>query len=185
MIHFTSDLHLFHRNIIAFDKRPFNSLEEMHEAIITNWNSVVAEQDEVYFLGDLALHTSGKVKPIVNALKGRIHFIRGNHDKLKEISKLDRFETIQDYKELKLEDGQLIVMSHYPLLVWNAHHKGAWHLHGHCHMSLFENQPDFYRRKVLDVGCMGSGYTPLSLDQVKSIMSYKEINFIDHHQERN
>lgn len=184
MIHFTSDLHLFHRNIIKHDNRPFTSLDHMHEQIVNNWNSSVKPEDTVYLLGDLALHTSNKVKPIVNSLNGTIHFIMGNHDKLKEVVKLGRFETISDYKELTLEDNTKIVMSHYPLLVWNAHHKGAWHLHGHCHSSLMENVPMYYKRKVIDVGCMNNNYTPLSLEEVKIVMDNKIIVFIDHHQVR-
>ena len=33
-----SDLHLFHKNIIEFEERPFNNIHDMHETIIKNWN---------------------------------------------------------------------------------------------------------------------------------------------------
>ena len=50
---YISDLHLGHKNILAFDNRPFFSLEEMTETIISNWNSVVSKNDSVYVLGDM------------------------------------------------------------------------------------------------------------------------------------
>ena len=51
-------MHLFHKNVTAegsnFDNRPFQTLEEMHETIKTNWNNTVTNADHVYILGDLA-----------------------------------------------------------------------------------------------------------------------------------
>ena len=35
MKYYISDLHLFHENAIAFDPRPFASLQEMHDTILT------------------------------------------------------------------------------------------------------------------------------------------------------
>lgn len=50
--YYISDLHFGHYNIMRFDNRPFNSVEEMDKALIDNWNSVVSEGDTVYILGD-------------------------------------------------------------------------------------------------------------------------------------
>ena len=35
MNYYISDLHLFHEASIRFDNRPFGSLEEMHEAVVS------------------------------------------------------------------------------------------------------------------------------------------------------
>ena len=48
MIWFTSDLHLGHRAVINFQDRPFGTVEEMNEALIKNWNFLVAKNDTVY-----------------------------------------------------------------------------------------------------------------------------------------
>ena len=54
MKYYISDLHIGHQNCIKFDQRPFSTLEEMHDTIVKNWNSVVKKDDDVYILGDYA-----------------------------------------------------------------------------------------------------------------------------------
>lgn len=55
MIWFTSDLHLGHRAAISMCERPFETVEEMNETLIWNFNSCVKENDTVYILGDIAI----------------------------------------------------------------------------------------------------------------------------------
>lgn len=56
-IYLTSDCHFNHLNIIKLG-RPFSSIEEMNETIVSNWNDTVGEEDTVYVLGDFFM---GKV----------------------------------------------------------------------------------------------------------------------------
>jgi calcineurin-like phosphoesterase family protein len=185
-IFFTSDFHIGHHNVIKFDGRPFENVDEMHNTLIERWNSVVTDNDIVYYLGDLSFGRDELTKWFVSQLKGEIIFILGNHDKLKDIQKLDRFSRIHEYgTEIFIKDDELpfakrnsgyqqIILSHYPILSWNKGHHGSWHLHGHCHQNLSKSFPDYYARKVIDVGCNGHNYTPLSYSDVKKIMSEKE-----------
>jgi len=180
-IFFISDSHFFHANVIGFDNRPFNDVNEMNETMITNWNSVVGEEDTIFYLGDLSFNRKNEVnKELVHKLNGKIHFILGNHDDEKEIIKLNRFETVSDYINLKVQDEdanngfQNIVMLHYPILSWDKKHYGSWMLHGHCHQKLTESNPSFYDNKVLDVGCNGISYTPINYFGVKKIMLNKK-----------
>lgn len=55
MIYFTSDLHFNHKRIIQSVGRPFANLEEMHNALVNNWNSVVNDDDTIYILGDFTI----------------------------------------------------------------------------------------------------------------------------------
>lgn len=78
-IFFTSDLHFGHKNIIKFCNRPWETTEEMDEALIANWNSVVGEKDIVFDLGDFAFATNGRWKELIQRLNGKHYLILGNH----------------------------------------------------------------------------------------------------------
>jgi len=193
-IFFTSDYHLGHNNVIKFDNRPFKGLHDMHHTMIENWNSVVNEDSIIFYLGDYIYKGDVKIaKWFSSQIKGRIHFLMGNHDKYRVISSLNRFEKIYGddtalggatikVKDSDCKDGwQSIVMCHYPILSWNKARYSAWHIHGHCHQNM-TNNPNmswFYDNKVIDAGCNGWNYTPISYQQVKDVMSAKSISKID------
>jgi calcineurin-like phosphoesterase family protein len=190
-IFFTSDLHLGHANVIKFDGRPFESVEEMNETIIENWNNKVPKNGIVFFLGDLSFKSAKQTEELFSKLNGTIHIINGNHDRWKVIKGLN-IASIQNMLEIKVLDSdveekrfngrQPITLCHYPVLVWDKHHAGAWHLHGHCHQNLIKNglHDNYYKRRVIDVGTNGHNYTPLSYQDIKDIMIEKEITLIDH-----
>lgn len=79
---FTSDLHFGHQRIIELCNRPFVSVDEMNDALIDNWNSVVDNADKVYILGDLAMGNIRESLIRVKQLKGRKYLIPGNHDRV-------------------------------------------------------------------------------------------------------
>ena len=76
-----SDLHLGHNNIIRYCRRPFNNAGEMDRVLISNWNRVVGESDEVIYLGDFRYGTgSAPSTEYLGHMNGNITFIHGNHD---------------------------------------------------------------------------------------------------------
>jgi len=194
-IHFISDFHIGHKNVLKYDGRPFEDVDEMHVELIKRWNNVVEDDDIVYYLGDLAFCRDETTVWFLHSLKGKINYIMGNHDKMKDIVKFGRFENVHEYgteifikdEDLKSARGsqgyQQFILSHYPILSWNRAHYGSIHLHGHCHGSLMKSNQDYYKRKVLDVGCNVIDYTPISYQGVKDIMEKKIISSVDHHGE--
>lgn len=162
-IWFTSDLHFFHKNIITFSNRPFKDVDEMNEALVTNWNDRVASGDVVYLLGDVSFAGKDRTNDVLYRLKGTMHLVRGNHDK--KLS-TDRFASVNDLLEIS-PNGHPIVLCHFPMVSWNKSHHGSWHLHGHTHGSY---EPPEHKR-MLDVGVDVHGYKPISLETVTEYMS--------------
>ena len=155
----------------------------MDEASIKNWNSVVEKNDDVYHLGDMALCASGYLIDILSQLNGKIHLIRGNHDKtaLNVYKKHPHiFEWVKDYYYLKVLDpeisggSQRLFLIHYPMLTWNGSHKGSWNLFGHIHNSTVTGLKPAQLNMCVEL----HDYTPVSYQEVKvqitkRILSYK------------
>ena len=60
------------------------------------------------------------------------------------------FSTLQDTKEI-IYCNQKIFLSHYPHRSWPSSHKGSYHLYGHVHSKL-DDEDQATKRKTLDVG---------------------------------
>lgn len=146
MDYIISDLHVDHEKILKYENRPFETVKEMNEHLIDNWNKVVNPNDRVFLLGDVMFtHQPNKVIELLNKLNGNIVIVLGNHDApLKRLydthQYVDRKKKIyiagQIY-EPKVDVGfnkfEKVVMSHYPLYSWNAAFHGRKHFYGHIH----------------------------------------------------
>lgn len=183
MIHFVSDTHWHHQNVIKYSNRPYSSVDEMNEAMIENWNKVVKKGDEVYHLGDVSFGNYEKTTPILRRLNGMKHIIWGNHDKTLQANQDDLIKTglirsVQHYKEISI-NKQSIVLFHFGMRTWNKAHHGAILLYGHSHGSL----PPF--GKSADVGVDSKVFTeeyrPVSQDEVMEYMSKRTFEAVDHH----
>lgn len=151
MKYYISDLHLFHEKAIGFDYRPFDSLTQMHETILQNWNERVTNGDYVYILGDISMRgKSEDLSAFVSKLKGRKVLVQGNHDDVSDYRYQQLFDEICDYKEIydsvKTEKYGL-VLCHYPIFSWKnmGHQKGKILLYGHTH----ESPEDTYYQKCM------------------------------------
>lgn len=113
-IWFTSDSHFCHKNIIKYCDRPFLDVEEMNSELIRRWNSVVAEDDIVYHLGDIYLGPADRAQSLFGALNGRIILIRGNHDRHGEQWYRDRGIFAVHPSLILYFDGKSILLTHEP-----------------------------------------------------------------------
>lgn len=65
MIYYISDLHFGHKNILAFDNRPWFTVKEMDRNLIERWNNKVTAKDTVYVLGDFSWYNRKDTEDIL------------------------------------------------------------------------------------------------------------------------
>lgn len=193
---FTSDTHYFHETLLGdndFSPRNFASIEAMHQAMIRHWNAVVADEDVVYHLGDIALHPAheegfAEILAILRQLHGQIIFIKGNHDNRAFFKQLAKNNLLLPNGEEKFvfEDVGVLLkfnhyqyyLTHYPMLLGIT--KNIRNLHGHIHhysVPIAENinvgvdtPESAYLKEPLPFG------TPLSEAQIDEIALAKELD---------
>lgn len=155
---FTSDQHYFHAAIIRYCGRPYRDVREMNSALSRAHNELVAPDDVVYLLGDLAFGDPRSVlRMLGSALNGRLRLVPGNHDachpmaydsdSVVQICAQSGIEVLPPETEIELA-GQAVLLNHFPpegdsgrrdrYLQWrpDAHTdrgKARWIVHGHVH----------------------------------------------------
>lgn len=178
---FTSDLHFWHKNICKYCNRPFETMEEMHEALINNWNSVVKEDDTVFLLGDMGFCGYDKLEPLMSQLNGKKYLIQGNHDSDKIVFRLYEANIIEGYYKMhevtiigdeECPDQQL-TLCHFPMIDWPNKERGAWMVHGHQHQL-----PETPSCSVMhwDVGVDKNNLKPVSFEQLKINITTQFVN---------
>lgn len=185
-IFFTSDTHFDHTNIIGFCNRPFKSIEEMNETIISNWNNKVGKDDIVFHLGDFSFG-NGNAKQFIDKLNGKIILIMGNHD-FKNLKQKD-LELFYHYSQqmfIKIE-GQKIYLNHNPFLCYGGTYRRegdeVWQLFGHVHSGPYSKDGlDNERLKMLfpfqyDVGVDNNNFTPISFYELKDKITEQIKNY--------
>jgi len=170
----TADTHFSHKNIIKHAGRPFKSIKEMDECLVDHWNAKVRKGDIVYHLGDFAWGDEALYGKFKTYLNGNIFLLKGNHDYSNVLKKLDGvFTDTREIYNLK-HDGELIVLSHYPMYHWDRSHFNSFHCHGHSHGNL---RPTYDKiGKILDVGVDTNNFYPYHVDEVIEIMRAKPNN---------
>ena len=167
MTYFTSDQHFGHFNIIRLCGRPFETVEEMDEALLSKWNGKVKADDTVYILGDLFFRAA-KVEPILKALNGHKHLIVGNHDHtwMKRVEASDYFASVQTLKEVEV-DGRVLTLCHYPMLSYPQARRG-YMVYGHIHNNVRDDYwPLIARRsRMLNAGADVNNFEPVTFDEM-------------------
>lgn len=189
-----SDIHMNHLNILkycphrwvnndGYSTPTLDDVSAMNEKIISNWNSCVKQDDDVYILGDVCMGQIVKAPSLIRRLNGLKYLVKGNHDKtlhkmiLSDPSVSDLFVWVKDVNEFYYGPSKnkiLIFMSHYPHAAWPEMNRGSIHLHGHLHGS-----PSGVTGRIKDVGIDCNNLFPQKLDDV--IQNMLKIDVIRNH----
>jgi calcineurin-like phosphoesterase family protein len=173
-IYITSDTHFGHENSLRWTDsdgqlirgRVFQSVQEMNDCILTNWNEVVRPHDIVYHLGDV--YWKGKTgggAECLPKLHGRKRLVLGNHDNGKDQLLQQTFQKISAWRMFSEFD---VVLSHVPLMI-PTDGRFKYNIHGHTHQ-----QPDC-DYKHLNVSVERWGYAPINLEYLVSELKKKEL----------
>jgi len=114
MIHFISDNHFWHKNIIRLCNRPFKNLHEMHEYMIQEWNKRVRPNEKIYVLGDFSFANKIMTKPILDRLLGYKILILGNHDSHAKKMLDMGFQEVHENMHIEIGNKKKIYLSHFP-----------------------------------------------------------------------
>lgn len=155
---FIADTHFGDHRILKYENRPFDTVEKMDTAIVSNWNSTVGPDDIVYHLGDV-----GEAS-YISKLNGIKYLIKGNHDiEDNDYYRKAGFKEVYD-KPIILNNFWML--SHEPLYV-NSNMPYA-NLFGHVH-----NNP-IYQTSSIQSYCVTVErieYRPISFDKIKHTVS--------------
>lgn len=169
MIYFTSDLHLNHMNILRYESesRPFNTIEEMNQAIIDNINKIVKAWDTLFILGDIFMGPKEKAYGWLEQIKCRnVTIVLGNHDSN---------EWKQEYyRSLGWSVANFVTVEHncfrffchhYPIeeTGQNLYTKQDIYLYGHLHSKAPKGLQD---DNTYHVGLDTNNLYPVSIEQI-------------------
>ena len=177
-IWFSSDLHLAHDRAFIYEPRGFHNVAEMNAAIISRFREVVAEEDDLYLLGDLTLKDNEVGMACLNSLPGRKHIIIGNHD---SIVRRELYQGIRGFipGEMKYADmirynGYHFFLCHFPAMTGNLERESLKQmtlcLSGHTHSKekFYQDLPYVYNVAVDAHNCY-----PVEINEIIGDMKAK------------
>jgi len=208
-IWFASDFHLSHKQPFIWQARGFASVESHAKAIIDDLNSVVGENDILFYLGDFSLNsTPDETREFFRSIKCRnIYYIWGNHEANVQVIfqesirvaftgkvplipdqvypwKWENVTFLGNYARIAI-NNQPIVLSHFAFFIWDMMQHGAWNICGHSHGNCPNILPSNTEGKILDVGVdvayKAFGRPCISFEEVINIMQDKNLKVVDHH----
>lgn len=171
MFYYTADWHLSHKNIIKYENRPFNNIDEMNHTLIYNHNSIICPDDTWFCLGDFSFGDKNYTEEVLKQLNGQKILIAGNHDRLimKKAKPLQRYfmAIIKDFLIIK-DNNKSILLSHIPMFNWQQHGTD-YHFYGHVHSNDHRQYYNLNDNSSFNVGVDVCDFKPVSFNDIMSL----------------
>lgn len=162
-----SDTHFGHAGVTKFLRadgvtklRPWDSVEEMDEAMINNWNKVVGPKDVVWHLGDVVINR--KALKTLDRLNGRKKLVMGNHDIFNAEDYLAYFEDLKGFHKL-----DTFALSHIPLHVDSIGRWASGNIHGHLHSNNVVDKWGKIDPRYICVCVEQTDFTPMDFEEIR------------------
>lgn len=177
-IFITSDTHFCHSKSFLWEPRGFACVEDMNEAIVERWNSVVRPDGIVYHLGDMCLSDNAIAIEYIKRLNGTIKWLRGNHDTENRVNEVQNacpnVHLIGDMDTswaTILKSGKwTFYLSHYPTLVgnYNEDYRKFYNLCGHSH---YQDRFTDIANKIYHCEMDAHDCYPVNIEEIKQDIS--------------
>ena len=158
-----ADFHFDNANVIKHSNRPYETVEQMNEALVENWNKKVSTKDTTIIIGDFAWKNHGHW---ISALNGKKILVLGSHDKMAK-RYLQCFTDVKMIYYFTIKDRPFVA-SHCCQRIWEKCHYGSVHVHGHSHGRLKTYNLSF------DMGVDCNNYQPVSSEELLSMVAKRE-----------
>ena len=179
----TADFHLGEDRFEIMG-RPFQTVDQMINTLVSNHNAMVSKDDIVYMVGDVCYQKTPEFLDRVALFNGKKTLLRGNHDRGITDAQFKKYfkVIIPEGMGIDLEiDGIPCYVTHYP----TRGKQERFNLVGHVH-SIFK-----YQLNMMNVGIDSNHFRPVNFETIpfhfKAIceyydddawVAYHPINFI-------
>jgi calcineurin-like phosphoesterase family protein len=170
-IYVISDTHFGHENSLKWldnkgnKLRPFDTVEEMNNTMITNWNNTVKSEDHVYHIGDVVIKK--EYLELVKQLNGHKRLVAGNHDIFDTSLYLEAgFDKICGARAFP---GLQVILTHIPIHP-DCIKEGWINVSGHLHSNNLDD------KRYINVSVEQINYTPVLLEDILKQRRNETIN---------
>ena len=199
---FTADQHFGDRKIIGLCRRPFASVQEQDDEQVARWNTVVAPQDEVWVLGDVALDPLQESLQRIQELKGIKRLVVGNHDEPFEhpAGSAEHDQAVRRYLAAGFTSvhnrlariqlaGQQVLLSHFPVQLayfepvdrYAGHRPdddGSIIIHGHVHDDDWLMRTTRCGTRQIHVGVDVHAFTPVPAARILQLIARRPSHLV-------
>lgn len=171
MIYLYADPHFNHRNMAEVftlsdgsKARPFTSVEEMDQTLLSNYREAVGEEDVVWWLGDVCFKPHQQMIDLIASLPGRRHLILGNHDR----ENVGRYVRMGFEKIRSSWQTDHLLITHIPVHPNSLSRRGTpmVNVHGHTHTACYDGP-------YVNVCVEQTQYRPIAWEEVLRLAQRK------------